>query len=558
MKTLELKPLEKDLQVILVEKEYEEPWDIDYLSSQEESIFRKPSSEFCEALMDLIKEYDPDFITDELGMRSEGEFQRGRIAELLEEEDILFKPVEMDDYAKPYLANKLDEIKERQTELRNEYNKLYTDNPDEKTEKKLDKILSYGQYLQQKYEEELDKITYPVRQKWLAMGIFETAKEIDKEDITAIHLCSPSYVTGMKTLLNSLDVEVEKVEMEKEVKEPTDEFGSAGISDYAENVEVKVVPNVVTAAEGKEEKKDKDILFYFDTDESASPFDILMAYDAGYDEVVPYQSVTAEKTKDLVQDAIFPRGPEGVKHTSFFIGGADVQEVKKILEDTKEAMFPPFEASVMVDPRGSNTTASAMVAKVEKGLAEIGEIGLDDKKVTILAGTGPVGRVAAMLCANEGADVTITSRHEDKAKNISEELSEECGHEIKGVRASSDEEVYGAIKDADVILSAGPEGIRIISEDVLEKLEGKTRIVADVNAVPPTGVANLDPNDDVKEIKDGIYGIGALAIGNLKRKAERALLIRTKDSDKGIFDHQEAFEAVKEELEMPEAAPKVS
>ncbi|KXB05978.1 hypothetical protein AKJ51_04380, partial [candidate division MSBL1 archaeon SCGC-AAA382A20] len=218
------------------------------------------------------------------------------------------------------------------------------------------------------------------------------------------------------------------------------------------------------------------MLFYFDTDESASPFDILMAHDAGFDEVVPYQGVTADRVGELVQDAIFPRGPKGVKHTSFFMGGSDVEEVKEILENTKDAMFPPFEASVMVDPRGSNTTASAMVAKVERGLAEIGEGSLENKKVVILAGTGPVGRIAAMLCANEGADVTITSRNEDRAKNIAGDLSEESGHEIQGIRASSDEETYDAIKDAEVILSAGPEGVRIISEDTLKKLEGKTRV----------------------------------------------------------------------------------
>lgn len=556
METLELEPLEKNLKVILVEKEYEEPWDIDYLSSQEESVFRKPSYEFCEALKDLIDEYNPDFVTDELGMRSEDEFRKGRLANLLEDEGIPLEPVDIDDYAKPYLANRLDEIEERQRKLRSEYNKLYSENPDEETQRKLDKILSYGQHLQQKYEEELDRITYPVRQKWMAMGIFESAKEIENETVTAIHLASPSYITGMETLLESLDTNVERVDVEKVVEEPSGEFED--LTEYAESVDVQVVPKVSAAEEEAEVSEDKDILFYFDTDESASPFDILMAYDAGFDEVVPYQDVTAERTQDLVQDAIFPRGPEGVKHTSFFLGGSDVQEVKEILEETKEAMFPPFEASVMVDPRGSNTTASAMVAKVEKGLTEIGEGGLDDKKVTILAGTGPVGRVAAMLCANEGSEVTITSRHEDKANNIAEELSEECGHKILGVRASSDEEVYDAIYDADVILSAGPEGVRIVPEDILEKLEDKPRMLADVNAVPPTGVENLDPNDDVEEFMDGIYGIGALAIGNLKRKAEKALLERTKESDKGILDHVAAYETVKEEIELPKTAPKAT
>ncbi len=202
----------------------------------------------------------------------------------------------------------------------------------------------------------------------------------------------------------------------------------------------------------------------------------------------------------------------------------------------------------MLDPRGSNTTASAMVGKVKKGLADVGEAELEGKKVTVLAGTGPVGRVAAMLCANESSDVTITSRKEDRAENTASELSEECGHEIKGVRASDDDEIFDAIKDAQVILSAGPEGIRIVSKDILEGLEKETRIIADVNAVPPTGVEGVDPDDDVEEFMDNIYGIGSLAIGNLKRKAEKALLKRTKESDEGILDYEKAYETVKEEM----------
>lgn len=292
----------------------------------------------------------------------------------------------------------------------------------------------------------------------------------------------------------------------------------------------------------------KDILIFFDTDEDSSPFDILMAHDAGFDEVVTYDQVTSEKAEGLVQDAIFPRGPEGVKHTNFLIGGADAEEVRQILEKTQGAMFPPFEASVFVDPRGANTTGSALVAKVEKGLIDNVDSDIEDKKVTILAGTGPVGRVAAKLVSMDGAEATITSRKEERAKNISDEISEECGHEINGVKASNDEEIIDAVMDADVIISSGPEGVRIVSEEILKKLQDKPRVVADVNAVPPTGIENLDPNDDGEEFMEGIYGFGALATGGLKRKVEKDLLTRAKESDKGLFDHESAFEAARDEL----------
>ncbi len=298
------------------------------------------------------------------------------------------------------------------------------------------------------------------------------------------------------------------------------------------------------------DKQWKDILFYFDTDERASPFDICQSTDAGFDMVFPYENVSADSVSELVQDAVFSRGPEGVNHTSFFLGGSDYQEVRAISDAVEEAMVGPFQASIVVDPVGANTTGSALVAKLKQGLSEIDQGGLDGKKVTVLAGTGPVGRVAAMLCASEGAESAITSRNEDRAKRIAEELSEECGHEISGVRASDDEEIYDSIKDSDIIISAGPEGVRIVSMDILEKLDNRPVVMGDVNAVPPTGIEGLDSNDDMEEILDGIYGIGALATGNVKNQVEGDLLNQAREADEGRFDQWEAYELAKKKCDL--------
>jgi methylene-tetrahydromethanopterin dehydrogenase len=64
-------------------------------------------------------------------------------------------------------------------------------------------------------------------------------------------------------------------------------------------------------------------------------------------------------------------------------------------------------------------------------------------------------------------------------------------------------------------------------------------VVGDVNAVPPSGVAGLDPQDDLKEIAPGILGIGALAIGVLKYDVEMEMLetIRTSKEFTVLDDH---------------------
>jgi Methylene-tetrahydromethanopterin dehydrogenase, N-terminal. len=60
----------------------------------------------------------------------------------------------------------------------------------------------------------------------------------------------------------------------------------------------------------------KSILHMFDPMPHNSPFDVNMAVDAGFDIIMPYNNVNFEDTQRLVQDAIFSRGPKGVKQTA--------------------------------------------------------------------------------------------------------------------------------------------------------------------------------------------------------------------------------------------------
>ena len=99
-----------------------------------------------------------------------------------------------------------------------------------------------------------------------------------------------------------------------------------------------------------------------------SPFDINMALDAGYDVLIPYSHVELNEVAGLTQDAIFSRGPSGVKKTGMFIGGRDIGLAMDMLESAKKSMVPPFEISVFADPSGAFTTAAALVACVEREL----------------------------------------------------------------------------------------------------------------------------------------------------------------------------------------------
>jgi methylene-tetrahydromethanopterin dehydrogenase len=270
----------------------------------------------------------------------------------------------------------------------------------------------------------------------------------------------------------------------------------------------------------------KHLLYFLTSETHPSPFDINMAYDAGFHAVIPYGGVTEDSGALLVQDIIFSRGPKGAKFTAIFVGGNDVDLAERIRETAVKNMFPPFQVSLMIDPKGAYTTAAALVASVDKATG-----GLRGKRVVIAGGTGPVGRVAATLCAKLGGDVVIGSRQLAGAQRLAEQVSGATGAPVRGAQMGTDEEKVSELREADVILTTGKAGVQLVSEAILKALP-PGKLVADVNAVPPTGVHGLSPNDDLTELAPGIRGIGALAVGVLKYAVEMEMLetIRTSDA----------------------------
>ncbi|HEX7482198.1 MAG TPA: methylenetetrahydromethanopterin dehydrogenase, partial [Candidatus Bathyarchaeia archaeon] len=108
------------------------------------------------------------------------------------------------------------------------------------------------------------------------------------------------------------------------------------------------------------------------------------------------------------------------------------------------------------------------------------------------------------------------------------------------------EQTAKAIKDAEIILSAGAAGTRLLSAEDLNT-SSTIKIVADINAIEPLGVEGLTPNDDGKEFKPGVYGIGALAIDKLKIKTEIELIKLATAERTSLFDHANAYSIAKEQ-----------
>jgi hypothetical protein len=306
------------------------------------------------------------------------------------------------------------------------------------------------------------------------------------------------------------------------------------------------------------EPKHKTAFIFLNTDKHASPFDILLAMDLFPEAYkIKYEDVTGEDTEKIVQDAIFARGPEGARHTKLFINGRDFKRANEILDRVKHIMIPPFEVSVIIDPRGAYTTATAAVAKtLELSVAK--QLGtLENKSVTILAGTGPVGQTAARLYAGEKAEVIMTSRSLQKATSIVTRINEEFDSErVRGVEAQTAEDMGEAIKNADIVLSAGATATELLPLEFLKRHSKKCHIVADINATPPFGVEGLEPDSYGKEILPNVYSIGALVINKLKQKIEEGLIMKAVEESRGIFDYRTAYEIAKKTIAIQKEAEK--
>jgi methylene-tetrahydromethanopterin dehydrogenase len=251
---------------------------------------------------------------------------------------------------------------------------------------------------------------------------------------------------------------------------------------------------------------------------------------------------------NLVQDAIFSRPPKDGAKTCVFIGGKDAIAALDMLERAKQAMVPPFVLSLFVDPAGSFTTAAAMVARLERALRAAHGRELAGTRILVFGATGVVGFASAVISALEGAQVTLVGYDGiQRVQKAADEIAVRFGAAVAAADGSSDDLKAALLRDADVALCAGRAGVEIISSDLLDKA-ADLLAVADVNAVPPLGVAGLDVFADGVKIGNGrAVGIGPLAIGQTKYQTEFGLFRRMLESAKPVtLDFRDAFALARE------------
>jgi hypothetical protein len=195
----------------------------------------------------------------------------------------------------------------------------------------------------------------------------------------------------------------------------------------------------------------------------------------------------------------------------------------------------------MLDSNGSNTTASAAVAKLIQAAG--GDV--TGRRAVVTAGTGPVGLRAAGLLARAGADVVITSRRPAGPAQV-DPIVKRFGGKVSVLTLTGPSDAATVLDGAELVLNAGPAGLCLIPKAAWAGRPGLIAI-ADVNAVPPLGVEGVEVADDGVE-REGAVVFGALGVGKLKMKIHKACIARLFERNDHVLDAETIFDLGREIL----------
>jgi methylenetetrahydrofolate/methylenetetrahydromethanopterin dehydrogenase (NADP+) len=286
----------------------------------------------------------------------------------------------------------------------------------------------------------------------------------------------------------------------------------------------------------------KKVLLQLDTDEHPSPFDAIVAHDAGVDVLLSHGGVKAESARALAQDAFFTRGVDDLNTMAVWVGGKDVAAGEEIFAQVQKAFFGPFRVSVMLDSNGCNTTAATTIARIAKARDLAGSR-------AVVLGLGAVGLRSAVLLQKEGADVAVAALPselfgDDRPYHRPRGLAVAQGLGLDAREPADRAELEALLDGAQVILSAGPAGVPVLRRDFWVQ-HPTIELLADYNAAEPLGIEDTKATDDMAEY-DGKLVLGALAIGGPKMKVHKTCVRRLFESNDQVLDTDAVYAIARE------------
>ena len=133
----------------------------------------------------------------------------------------------------------------------------------------------------------------------------------------------------------------------------------------------------------------------------------------------------------------------------------------------------------------------------------------------------------------------------EEAERAAEKLGDKYEVALGGADGSSTEAIRRWLPEVEVLFSAAKAGVQVLDNATL-KHAASLRVIADANAVPPSGVEGVGANDSANRIATAddstACAFGALAIGNVKYRVHTGLLQQMHDAEKPIYlAYDEAF-----------------
>lgn len=286
----------------------------------------------------------------------------------------------------------------------------------------------------------------------------------------------------------------------------------------------------------------KRILIQLDCDPQPSTFDAVVAVDAGADVLLRHGGVTPAAAVSLVHGAMFTRGGADLASTAIFVGGSDVMAAEAVFKKVLQTFFGPVRVSVLLDPAGANTTASAAVVAASRHLPLGDPQGAARHRAVVLGGTGPVGQRVARLLARKGLAVTLASRSLQRAAEVCDSITKQLGTVRLEAVASPDSvstpgPFRAAVEAADLIIAAGAAGVMLL-DAAGRGYARNAKVLIDLNAVPPSGIEGIVAADKAKAEAAAIV-YGALGVGSTKMKIHRAAIQRLFESNDAVLDAEE-------------------
>jgi methylenetetrahydrofolate/methylenetetrahydromethanopterin dehydrogenase (NADP+) len=286
----------------------------------------------------------------------------------------------------------------------------------------------------------------------------------------------------------------------------------------------------------------KKVLLQLDTEEHPSPFDAIVAHDAGVDVLLSHSGVKAGSARALAQDAFFTRGVDDLSTMAVWVGGKDVSAGEAVFDEVRNAFFGPFRVSVMIDSNGCNTTAATTIARIAKARS------LSDNRAVVI-GLGAVGLRSAVLLQKEGCEVALAALPPDlfgddrpyhRPRGLA--VAQRLGLDVRepGERA----ELEAMLDGAEIVLCAGPAGVEVLRRDFWEQ-HPTIELLADYNAAEPLGIEGTKATDDLAD-HEGKQVLGALAIGGPKMKVHKTCVRRLFESNEAVLDTDAVYEIAKE------------